>query len=63
MKDQDTLRCDTCGKTHNDTPIIEKPFRFGFRSKIIELKQTTEDHRAQENTCLDCLRVEISTLK
>jgi hypothetical protein len=62
MVNRDNLRCETCGKSHNDTPIIEKPFRFGFRSKIIQLKQSTKDHRTQENTCMECLQGEINRL-
>ncbi|EGW39348.1 hypothetical protein [Desulfosporosinus sp. OT] len=62
MENKDTLRCEICGKTHKDTPIIEKPCRFGFRSKIIQLKQSTGDHRTQENICLECLQGEINHL-
>lgn len=55
------LCCETCGlDTHeNAVPIFEKPLRFAFRSDIKQLKQSTGDHRKQENICLDCFTAEL----
>lgn len=63
MENEDTLCCDTCGKTHWEAPIIEKPIRFAYRLNVIQLKQNTGDHRQQENICLSCLQTEINNLR
>ncbi|SPF54090.1 conserved hypothetical protein [Candidatus Desulfosporosinus infrequens] len=63
MEKKDTLSCETCGKTHHDTPIIEKPFKLAFYSDVMQLQQNTGDYRKQENICLDCLQIEINSLK
>jgi hypothetical protein len=62
MGNEETLRCGTCGKTHREIPIIEKPLQFGYRSKTFCLIQRMEDHRDQENICLECLGKEIGYL-
>ncbi|MDA2268867.1 hypothetical protein PDN28_23805 [Bacillus cereus] len=49
---ENILKCETCGSTVHETPIIEKPLRFAYKSQIESLKQETNDHRAQENICL-----------
>lgn len=57
------LSCETCGKTCRETAIVEKPVRFAFLSDIVEMEQSTDDGRKQENICLDCLVEEIERLK
>ncbi|MCC2483673.1 hypothetical protein LKM01_17765 [Bacillus pacificus] len=54
------LKCDTCGSTVHETPIIEKPLRFAYKSQIENMKQETNDYRNQENICLACLQEEIT---
>lgn len=54
-----TLRCETCQKTHFETPIIEKPLRFGSNAKIYKLPQVNLDNFQQDNICLTCLQNEI----
>ncbi|MED2488270.1 hypothetical protein P4120_09355 [Bacillus thuringiensis] len=56
---ENILKCETCGSTVHERPIIEKPLRFAYKSQIESLKQETNDHRAQENICLKCLKEEI----
>lgn len=53
------LKCETCGSTVHETPIIEKPLRFAYKSQIENMKQETNDTREQENICLECLQEEI----
>lgn len=62
-KNDNLLRCETCGQSTYETPIIEKPFRFAFLSDVQLLEQQTGDHRKQENICLDCLNSEIEKEK
>jgi hypothetical protein len=54
------MKCETCGKSVNETPIIEKPIRVGYLSQITVLNQDTNDHRTQENICLPCLGEDIA---
>lgn len=55
-----TLCCETCQKSHREIPIIEKPVRFGSKTKIYELSQINLDNRQQDNICLACLQNEIN---
>lgn len=63
MMQDNTMRCETCGKTFEEMPIIEKPFRFAFLADVVSLSQNTRDGRKQENICLPCLSNEIDALK
>jgi len=58
----DILSCETCGRDAHETPIIEKPLRFGFHSDISILVQNNVDGRKQDNMCLDCLVKEIQSI-
>ncbi len=62
-KEENVLCCDYCRETHLHVPIIEKPTRFGYKTKIIRLVQINEDGRAKANTCIRCLQEEIERLK
>lgn len=57
------LRCEVCKKDHFEVPIIEKPLRFCFDSKVVELSQLNDDSRKQDNICLNCLTEEILSLE
>lgn len=57
------MRCETCGKSYKETPIVEKPFRFAFQADVVYLDQNTGDQRKQENICLPCLTEEVERLK
>lgn len=57
--DNNRLRCEICGRSHFETPIIEKPLRFGSKANIYTLSQVNNDNRKQDNICLDCLKKEI----
>lgn len=54
--ENDTLCCENCGKTHFETPIIEKPLRMCYYSQLVIFEQNTSDNRTQENICIDCLK-------
>lgn len=58
MRVTNELDCDTCFTSHKDTPIIEKPSRFGHKG-IIRLEALNVDDRPVDNICLDCLKDEI----
>jgi len=61
---ENLLCCETCGVDSHSvkTPIFEKPFRIAMKSDMKILEQNTNDHRKQENICLDCFTKEISEL-
>ena len=55
-----TLVYETCNRSNKETPIIEKPVRFGFE-KPHDLPQYNFVGRKQDNICIDCLNEEIET--
>lgn len=63
MSKDNRLCCDECFTLNTDVPIIEKPMRVGYRSKVISLNQNNEDGRSVDNICLDCLEEDINRMK
>ena len=58
-----TLDYDYCGEEHKNTPIIEKPKRFGYKGKIYGLPQINSGRRTVDNVCLNCLNEELELIK
>lgn len=60
-----TLDCDHCGAENTNTPIIEKPSRYGYKGEIYHLEQVNSEGRERDNVCIRCLneQVEIETNK
>ena len=53
------MRCETCGSTHHEKILFEKPKRIVFGSDLTILEQNTGDQREQENICTNCFLKEV----